>query len=1098
MSEALDPARSVSVSASAGSGKTWLLTARIIRLLLEGVSVDGIVALTFTRKAAAEMRSRVEERLRDLALADDPALDAQLRELGLSPTAALRQRARALYEELSFHPWPLRATTLHAFCQDLVSRFPLETGIAPGFEVSENDHEFLQLAWQQLQKKLLADAASPAAQALNVLIDAGESEWALRETVMQFMQLRGDWRAYTENQTEDQADPLAYAIATLEQQLGGSDDDPLAPLDSAGFGAELEAFCTALARVGNVGQYIRAENLLPAQSQSGAARLQTLLDGLFSGKGEPYKFKPGKDAAKILGAVEVQRMTEAFNALTDRLRQTRAGLARQATLRRSRAALTLGVAALAELDAVFRAHNRIGFTDLEWCAYRLLNDIDAGTWVQFKLDQRVQHLLLDEFQDTNPTQWRLLLPLLEEMAAGDAGRSRSLFIVGDIKQSIYGFRRANPELLPRAAQWMRQKLDAHTEIQSRSYRSAPAVIHWVNALFGAGHLPDFPPHDTARSGWGRVEIAPLVAADADDDASEGRFRNPLRQARPDPENTRALREGRLIAARIDELVQAHWATDGATARAIGYGDILILIRKRSHLHALEQALTEAKIPFTGAARGTLLQTIECRDLLALLRFLQSPMRDLDLAHVLRSPIFGVGDGELMQLATQVRERGGSWIAALEILAGTPLLALARQQLTEWRALARHLPVHDLIDRICSGGNLAARYESALPAVQAARVRGNLDRFIQLALTADSGRYPSLSRFIAELEASQHDQDAPDEAPPPAQSAQVRIMTIHAAKGLEAAAVFLAQCGPSQDTQRSGWLVEWPAGDDRPSHFLLGARSDARDDLTQSLLDCRRARERVEDMNLLYVAVTRARQFLHVSGFAHKRSSAAGSWHDLANTAFDALPDSAQDDTRRVYALGTSPLAPEPAAARATAPPDPRLRQPIDLCSGRNVRPSGEAQVQDAEATDRGTAIHWLIEQLCRGQTSPSPARLAARLQKNPGREEFALWLDEARTLVAAPELAAFFDRTRIQRAWNEVPISHRQSHGVIDRLVDDGTTLWVLDYKTHRQPDAGQLLAAYRSQLFAYREGVRQLWPGRKVCAGLVLTQTRQWLELPE
>ncbi|HWU68222.1 MAG TPA: 3'-5' exonuclease, partial [Stenotrophobium sp.] len=643
---------------------------------------------------------------------------------------------------------------------------------------------------------------------------------------------------------------------------------------------------------------------------------------------------------------------------------------------------------------------------------------------------------------------------------------------------------------------MQENLGAHTEVLARSYRSAPAIIHWVNALFSAGQLPDFQDHETERSGWGRVEIAPLVAPDAEDDADEIPFRNPLSHARPDPENTRALREGRLIAGRINELVAARWATDSADAHAIGYGDILILIRKRTHLQALEQALTEAEIPFTGAARGTLLQTIECRDLLALLRFLHSPMRDLDLAQVLRSPIFGIGDDALMQLAARVHAQGGNWIAALEAAGSTPLLATAQRQLAEWRALARRLPVHDLLDRICSSGNLAARYESALPSTQAARVRGNLDRFIQLALTADSGRYPSLSRFIAELEAAQDDRNAPDEAPPPAQSAQVRIMTIHAAKGLEAAAVFLAQCGPVQDKAHSGWLVEWPAGDDRPSHFMLGAASGARDQLSQALLERRQARETAEQMNLLYVAVTRARQFLHISGFAHRRASSAGCWHELAGQAFDALPGCTQEETRRVYASGEpSPAlrAPETPAAPS---PDPRLRQAIDLSSVGTTRPSGEAAVQDAEATDRGSAIHWLIEQLCRGENSPTAARLAARLQKTPDAEEFAQWLDEARALIAAPELATFFDRTRIRRAWNEVPISHGRMHGAIDRLVDDGTTLWVLDYKTHRQPDAGSLLAEYRGQLLAYREGVRQLWPGRPVRAGLVLTQTRQWLEL--
>ncbi|MGH8461109.1 MAG: UvrD-helicase domain-containing protein [Stenotrophobium sp.] len=1095
MSEALNPARSVSVSASAGSGKTWLLTARITRLLLEGVAADGILALTFTRKAAAEMRSRVEERLRTLALADDAPLDEQLRTLGLQPTPALRQRARTLYEELLFHPWPLRATTLHAFCQDLVSRFPLETGIAPGFEVSENDGVLLDAAWHRLQQKLLAEPGSDATQALNSLIEDGESEWSLREMVMQFMAARGDWLAYT----EDEADPLAYAITSLERQLDIRDEDPLTVLDSAGFNTDLEIFCKALAKIGKTGS-IRADTALAAQMQTGEQRYTTLLESLFKDDGDPYKLKLSKDAQKKLGA-EAEHMAQAFDALIGNLTQVREQRARQATLRRSTAALTLGAAALTELDAECRARNRIGFTDLEWRAYKLLHDPDAGTWVQFKLDQRIDHLLLDEFQDTSPTQWRLLLPLLEEMAAGDAGRARSLFIVGDIKQSIYGFRRANPELLPLAARWMQERLDTHTEVLSLSRRSAPAIIQWVNALFSAGQLPDFPVHDTARSGWGRVELAPLIEPDADDETEIAPFRNPLTTPRPDPENTRALREGQLIAARIQQLVAARWATDAtsdaATPHALGYGDILILIRKRSHLHALEQALTAAGIPFTGAARGTLLQTVECRDLLALLRFLLSPVRDLDLAHVLRSPIFGVSDDELMRLALHVRIHNGTWAAALDAVHDTPRLALAQQQLTLWRALARKLPVHDLIDRICSEGNLAARYESALPPVQAARVRGNLDSFIQLALEADSGRYPSLSRFIAELEAQKIRKDAPDEAAPPAQQSQVRVLTVHAAKGLEAAAVFLAQCGPSQKRDNAGWLVEWPSDAPRPTHFLLGARSALREDLTRALMQRRSARDVAEEMNLLYVAATRARQFLHVSGFAYKKAGKGQSWHDHALAAFDVLEAAAQPDGVRVYANGTPSIAPAATAAAAEPSPDPRLRLPIVLPRANLARPSDtEPEAQPPDAIRRGVAIHWLIEQLCGGDRAPAQARLEGHLQQALDKAVFADWLAEARAVIATPALAMFFDRARIQHAWNEVPISYAEVHGVIDRLVDDGQTLWVLDYKTHRQPDAGALLAQYRGQLQAYRDGVRQLWPGRGVRAGLVLTQTRLWVEL--
>jgi ATP-dependent helicase/nuclease subunit A len=1097
MNEALNPARSVSVSASAGSGKTWLLTARIARLLLEGHAPDGILALTFTRKAAAEMRHRVEDRLRELALADDATLVSLVAQLGLAPDQAVKQRARGLYEQLLFHPWPLRATTLHAFCQDLVARFPLETGVSPGFEVTENEYALLDAAWSGLQVKLLAEPQSAAGQALQTLIAEGESEWGLRNIVLQFLAHRADWLSYA----EDQDDALHYAVERLRDQLEISDEDPLVALHAPAFEEDLGGFCRALGRIRKTGS-ISAETFLPVQTLTGEERLQILLAGLFTQKGEPRAFKLSKDAQKILGGDAAEAMTHAFTQLTQAVLHLREQLARQLTLRRTQAALTLGVAALAELERECRARNRIGFTDLEWRAYRLLRDPDAGAWVQFKLDQRVDHLLLDEFQDTSPTQWRLLLPLLEEMAAGDAGRARSLFVVGDIKQSIYGFRRANPELLPQAARWMREHLAAHDETLSLSRRSAPAIINWVNALFAPGLIPDFPVHGTDRSGWGRVELAPLVEPDTENDGDDAPpFRNPLEQPRPDPENTRALREGRIIAQRIRDLIDRRWEIEvKGERRALAYGDVLILTRKRTHLRALEQALTEQGIPFVGAARGTLLETAEARDLAALLRFLLSPVRDLELAHALRSPIFGASDDDLVHLAGLARAGKLGWHAALRSAPAGAALLRALELLERWLPLSRKLPVHDLLDRIYSEGNLAARYESALPPAQAARARGNLNAFIQLALEADSGRYPSLSRFLDELAQRGRSSDAPDETPPPAAQDQVRILTVHGAKGLEAPAVFLAQTGSGERVKGAGWVVEWPSQAERPTHFLLAANKDGRDQVSQSLLDRRNAREAAEEMNLLYVAVTRARQFLFISGFASKKKSSEASWHELATNAFVQLGVDGEDDGLHVYAEGQPAKAAASVAPALAAPDDPRLRLPIALELHARERPSGEGVERDTAAILRGNAVHTLLQLLSEHRDSEAPPQLRGRLEAALGQAlrdtDFSVWLKEAQGVIDAPALRHFFDGAKIQRAWNEVPISHDALNGVIDRLVDDGETLWVLDYKTARGASDAELLARHRDQLVAYREGAALLWPGRRVRTGLVLTQAPRWLEL--
>ncbi len=1095
MNQALNPARSVSVSASAGSGKTWLLTARITRMLLEGHKPDGILALTFTRKAAAEMRHRVEDRLRQLALADDATLNTTLAELDLQAGDEIRQRARGLYEQLLFHPWPLRATTLHAFCQDLVARFPQEVGIAPGFEVSENEQALLDAAWAGVQQKLLGEPQGAAGRALKALIDEGETEWGLRSLIMQFLARRAEWWSYTDGQ----ADALAFAINHLHEQMEIVSDNPYSALHTASFESALGVLCRGLATVGNI-RSVYAETVLPAQEQSEAKRYEFLISSLFTLKLEPRAFSPSKDAQKKLGA-GTERFIQAHAEIVAVIANVIDQLKRISTLKRTESALILGTAALEQLKLECRRRNRIGFTDLEWYASKLLRDPDAGNWVQFKLDQRIDHLLLDEFQDTSPTQWQLLLPLLEEMAAGGSDRARSLFIVGDIKQSIYGFRRANPELLPQSAAWMQTHLNAQQQTLSLSRRSAPAIIQWVNALFAPGLIQDFPAHDTALSGWGRVELAALVTPDLEDGDEPAPFRNPLTTPRPDPENTRALREGRLIAQRIRKLIDARWQIEAqGQQRALSYGDVLILTRKRTHLRALEQALTESEIPFVGAARGTLLKTAEAGDISALLRFLLSPVRDLELAHILRSPMFSVGNEDLIELANTARKNQGSWRAALNEPTDSSALLRAQALLGNWLQLARQLPVHDLLDRIYNEGDLAARYEAALPAAQAVRVRGNLNAFLQMALESDSGRYPSLSGFLEELSQRGRGSEAPDETPPPSAHDQVRILTVHGAKGLEAPAVFIAQTGSATSSNKdAGWVVEWPSNAPRPSCFVLAANKDDRDAFSQSLIDQRKQREALEEMNLLYVAVTRARQFLHLSGFVPGKPAKEQSWHELATNAFMHMGVDVGDEETFIFAQDEPAIAAATVSHASETIDDPRLRQPLNLIRRTVQRPSTKEEVQDATAVARGNALHWLLQDL--SASIPKPAStLRGRLEAAMGSAirdaDFSTWLAEAQAVIAAPALSRFFDAAQFRAAWNEVPISHGELYGIIDRLVDDGTTLWVLDYKTARDGDDAALLDRYREQLLAYREGVARLWPGRTVRMGLVLTHTPRYLEL--
>lgn len=1114
MNLALDPGLSVSVAASAGSGKTWQLVSRIVRLLLAGAAPGGILALTFTRKAASEMRERVEARLRELAFADEASLDALLRQLDITPDAATRRLARGLYEQLLHASFGLRAQTLHAFCQDLLTRFAVEAEVPAGFTLLESEGELVNEALEAVLAELHRAPESREARALATLIELDAGESTIRGWLRGFVERRSDWWAWSQDWQRDGEDPIAAMSAQLADALGIDPDDPHLPeaaFDDESFRMALMQAHDLLVEFKGLG-HLKADMIAPALTAYDAALRGQHAARLLTQDGSRRSLKA--KAGLRSGAFE--QFAALYDSLCTTLEAVRERRLARESWQRSVAAATLGARAIETLDAALRARSALSFADLEWKSYCLLRNEAQVDWVRYKLDRRLDHLLLDEFQDTNPTQWSLLRPLLEDMA-DDGERARTAFVVGDAKQSIYGFRRANPELLGAAADYLDARLRGQRMPLNASRRSAPAIIGFVNALFSgdAGAAIGFEAHDThRRADWGAVEVSALVEAGSEEAAvaTEG-LRNPLTTPRRSIEDLRLATEGAQIAQRIQSLVAAGVPiVDGDTVRALCHGDIMILARQRTHLHGIEQALAEHGIPFVGSSKGGLLETVLAQDFMALLRLLDSPGRDLDLAHVLRSPLFAASDDDLVQLA-EAREHGDWWQRLQALVSegrASPALQQAAASLEAWLAAARRLPAHDLVDRIDSELGAAQRYESALPGDR--RVRANLGAFLQRVLDADQGRYPTLGRLNAELQRlAAAGKDAPDEAPPALADA-VRVMTIHASKGLEAPAVFLVNTACKAQDRNAGWQVEWPSGADRPTLMLLIGAKDRRDRLATRLVDAQTQRDAREALNLLYVAVTRARQYLFVSAFAPKRVDPALTWYGALRLAAQQFPsDTARlpgcPDSSIGWRDGAFPVLPSTSITEdATAVPcDPRLRERLALPAGPEAPSGAPAAVRDPDATARGLAIHWLIEQLCT-QRLPAETRLPALLESLCQRAIDPVlipgWVAEARRVVSAPALAGFFDPARLRRSWNEVPVQwlygDEARSGIIDRLVDDGDALWILDYKTAAQPQAEPLLARYRPQLMAYVEAVRRLWPGRPVHAGLVLTATAEWLPLGE
>jgi len=1147
IAHATAPENNVVVHAAAGTGKTWLLTSRIVRLLLAGGEPGSILAITFTRKAAGEIHQRVTERLFALASSDDVELARQLTQVGVEPSPATREAARGLYEKHLDAIHVLRATTFHAFCQEVLRRFPLEADIPPNFELLETTAELEEAAWLALDRKINREKDSELARAMDMLLQEHGSLASTSQALEDFLGHRGDWWAYTENDS----DPVAAATSRLKKILHTGDDetDPVAVfVVDVNIRKMLARYGELLAGHPTATNQQSVENL--ARALSGGMPPLRAFEELgrifFAGNGEVRQMKVSATLIKKIGADRARELAELHRDMAERLRAAQALANRQRTLRLSSAWYACGQAWLGEYQRLKAERGLLDFTDLEWKTCRLLNRSRHAEWVQYKLDQRVDHLLIDEFQDTNPTQWRLLQPLLEEIVAGDPERRRSVFLVGDEKQSIYRFRRADPRLFHAARHWLEQHAQARTFAQHISWRSSPAIIRFVNFVFhGAGEeghdpeedfvLQDFLPHDTHREQlWGRAELLPLIKRQNPmDHEAEATWRNPLEQPRQTEEDSRHRSEGDLIAGKIRELLGSPVADKGAV-RPLHGGDIMILLRDRAHARFYEEALRRAGIPYIGTGRGAFLQSLEVRDLMQLLHVLIEPYNDLALAVSLRSPIFAATDDDLVRMA---QNPPGPWYERLARLSGpTSPAALIRAQnlLARWNGLADRIPVHDLLDRIYHEGNLIARYVAAAPPHLRSRVEANLNRFLELALEVDSGRYPSLSHFLAHLERRAGDDTETPAEPAWNREPRVRVMTIHAAKGLEAPVVFLADAARDTGSRARGVraLIDWPVAEARPRHFHLIGKKDTVDDISQALLHEQRQSVRREEANLLYVALTRAKQTLFVSGcepgrggrgwygFIEKRLRRAGQNDEAVRAGLELFTTDDSNIHGRIEfgepaAIDRS-VAGQPAETQRL---DPALTKPLPLPSdggmlnpsrlihggNHNSEESPAAGSARSEQQRRGVTIHRMLEQLLGdSQRAAVEARLRREFGAGVATAEFNIWWREASAVVDNVALRDLFDPDRYQAAYNEVPIlfhdGSQDVYGVIDRLVVREQEIVLIDYKTHARATAEnitQLARDYAGQMRQYGTGARRLWPQKKVRLLLIFTACRGSVEIP-
>ncbi len=1060
---ALDPKHSVVVEACAGSGKTWLLVSRIVRLLLDGVKPAEILAITFTRKAAQEMQARLRDWLYELASADDDQAREFLRQRAVLETdiERLLPRARSLYQQFLLAQPGITISTFHGWFMQILQRAPLNAGMAGGVQLVEQTAELWQEAWQTFLDELHSQPDGEAARSMQVLF----KEFGLSNTqkmLRAFANKRSEWWAYTAGQH----DPLEYALESLRAELDvDMDSDPIAKL------AAHDSFA------GDVRTLARLLNASAAQ-QAKAARLLAPLDGtltvapwfaalwdeLFTQKNEPriIKANKGQDVAQLSCAVEVVRAQ--LLAASDQKQAQHIFLTNQHALR-------CGAALLDTYQALKQRQQMLDFGDLEWRVRQLLNNSDHAEYLQYKLDSRYRHVLLDEFQDTNPLQWQILQAWFAASAAVQS--TPTVFVVGDPKQSIYRFRRADARLFGVVREFLQQHYMAHYLTQNETRRNAPAVLNVVNGVFdGLPEYTDFETHHAHQTALpGHVEILPLLdkgeTVQPDSTSGELRLRNPLIEPYPDQQVGAREGEAEQFAAHINNIV-ANWSVqENNVERRAEYRDIMVLVRRRTHLKIYEQALRSLHIPYLTSRRGGLLDTLEALDIQALLTFLITPFADLQLAHSLRTPIFACSDDDLMQLAQE--EDGGSWWQRLQRIAQSDTasaeLRRAHRLLQGWQVLADKLPVHDLLDRIYFEGDAQNRYAAAVPEAMRATVSANLQAFIEIALNVDAGRYPSLPGFqreLAELRKAD-DNEAPDEGKVSQAGNAVRIYTVHEAKGLEAPIVWLLDANAKSPADKGfDVLVDWPTQAMRPAHFSLYGDKASRGAARKHYFEQDAALASTEDLNLLYVAMTRAKQALLVSGNGER---SAGTWYDRIANAKQAV--SAENPLLVAQAADSHDIEPVPSLTL-----DERLTQPL---------PTGTRKAALTDAQRRGIWLHGLMQHLAMPD-AVTDAQSLQRLLGIPEAQLPALW-QQAQHLLNLPQLAHFFDAQQYRSACNEMPyIDATGELKRIDRLVEFDDEVWVLDYKTGESANP----APYRAQMNVYRSAMQAVYPGKTVRCALL------------
>lgn len=1100
------------VSASAGTGKTAVLSARVLRLLLRGVAPERILCLTFTKAGAAEMADRVHGRLASWVQIPSRDLRKELFALGEDNSDAAIAQARLLFAKvLDATGGGLKIQTIHSFCQSLLAAFPLEAGLVPGFkplddrsqaelsrsaliamiEQAERSHDHgLIEAIETLALRLGEDGTVnylakcvPAARALDALPQN------IGEALLDFLDLpTGDLDAYRAEQCDD----AGISEASLRRIAAANRD----------WGTK-----TGLGVADMVGLWLAAD--LPER----VALIEPLLGCLVTKEG----LAKNRTNEKLLAvdpdyAETTETIGHGLKALADLPAQVD-------YVRAAAQGLIAGRAYACAYAAAKRLAGAVDFEDLIGRASELLNTPGIADWIRYKLDQRIDHMLVDEAQDTNKAQWDLVEAIVEDYFEtepdDDLGARRTLFVVGDTKQAIFGFQGTSPRAFVDALRRFQDRAErtGHRIDElplALSFRSMPAVLEVVDATLAAiGHdavgLPRPPEiHEAARDYPGKVLLLPPTKALQDMDEEEE-----SQADEPGDDWTWLSNHERAHAERIALQVKA-WIDEKHILRSKGRpvrpGDILILLRSRGALSRLIVArLYEAGVPVAGVDRLRLQAPLAVQDLLAALRFAVQPEDGLNLANLLVSPLVGWSQDEL--LARVPRASGISLWAHLRATLDEDLLTPMRDLLNA----ADFTTPYRYLEMILSGPMDGRRKLATRLGEEA---RDAIDELLNAALGFEMDDHPSLQRFIDWFDRG----DADIKRELAEGGDMVRVMTVHGSKGLEAPVVILADAAFDPARRPRGAVLELPVGE-QALPLILPTKAEANARLADAVASAGTA-DLEEHWRLLYVAMTRAEEMLVVTGAlgpASKGETAELSWHKAVERAMtslgaetgetggllwtgrQALPDTPPHNP------GTSeviPAPPPPSWLHMAAPAEARPPRPLaPSASPEDDVPNPPPDAVMRATAERGRLLHALFERLpdvAAHERRAAAERWLVRAGRVGDVAERAELVDHALAVIEDPELGGLFSADALAEAPIAAVVGEQVIAGTVDRLLVTDTLVHVVDFKTGRAVprDAAAIPVAHLRQMAAYVAALGVIFPDREVRASLLYSTSPKLIEL--